>query len=72
MKTYSSQGKSGAEIHSIKCSKNNNILKVNKISNYYMKMRYTTNKYIYIVNLIEIHYKQLLIVMYIRYYLIIQ
>ena len=47
MKTYSSQGKSGAEIHSIKCNKNNNILKVNKISNYYMKMRDITKTYMF-------------------------
>ena len=46
MKTYSSQGKSGSVIHSIKCNQHNNVLKVNKISNYYMKMRDTTSKYI--------------------------
>jgi len=45
MKSYGSQGKSGAVIHSIKCKNNTNILKVNKTSNYYMKMRDITNNY---------------------------
>lgn len=48
MKTYSSQGRSKSVIHSIKCNKNNNILKVNKISNYYMKLRDITNKYMFL------------------------
>jgi len=47
MKTYSSQGKSGSVIHSIKCNQHNNVLKVNKISNYYMKLRDTTPNYIF-------------------------
>jgi hypothetical protein len=60
MKTYSSQGKSGAAIHSIICktplklkNKINNIdqkqiLKVVPLSNYYMKLRTETDNYIFI------------------------
>ena len=48
IKTYRSQGKSGAKIHSIKCMKNQLILKTIKLSNYYLKMRTQTNKYIFI------------------------
>ena len=48
MKTYSSQGKSGAVIHSIRCGKDTNILKILKMSNYYMKMRTETNSYVFI------------------------
>ena len=65
MKTYSSQGKSGASIHSILCKvplitnkKNkkdktdiNNeqqVLKVAPLSNYYLKLRKETEKYIFI------------------------
>jgi len=47
MKTYTSQGKSGAEIHAIKCNNNNTILKINKIKYYYMKMRDMTKKYMF-------------------------
>ena len=48
MKTYSSQGFSGATINSIKCLKEQNILKVNPLSEYYIKLRKETNKYIFI------------------------
>ena len=48
IKTYSSQGKSGAKIHSIKCMKKQEILKTIKLSNYYLNMRTQTNKYIFI------------------------
>ena len=45
---YSSQGKSGAAIYSIKCQKENNILKTILMSNYYMKMRTETKNYVFI------------------------
>lgn len=48
MKTYSSQGFSGASIHSVKCNQINNILKVVPLSNYYMKLRLQTEKYMFI------------------------
>ena len=56
MKTYSSQGKSGASIHSIQCitdksvdsEKEKQILKVVPLSNYYIKLRQETKKYIFL------------------------
>ena len=48
IRTYSSQGKSGAKIHSIKCMKNQEILKTVALSNYYINMRTQTNKYMFI------------------------
>jgi len=62
MKTYSSQGKSGASIHSIMCEVENtqvksnenrgtiekNVLKVLPLSNYYIKLREETKKYIFL------------------------
>jgi hypothetical protein len=48
MKTYSSQGFSGASIHSVKCNQIQNILKVVPLSNYYMKLRLQTEKYMFI------------------------
>jgi hypothetical protein len=50
--TFSKQGLSGAEIHSIMCNINGlqdkNILKVTKLSNYYIKYRLDTKKYHFI------------------------
>ena len=52
MKTYSSQGMSGASIHSILCKFNKNenkyILKVMPIDTYYIKLRVESKKYIFI------------------------
>jgi len=48
MKTYSSQGRSGASIHSLKCSNIQTILKVLSLDTYYMKMRGETKNYIFI------------------------
>jgi len=48
IKTYSSQGKSGAKIHSIRCKGKQEILKTIGISNYYIKMRTQTNNYMFI------------------------
>ena len=52
MKTYSSQGMSGASIHSILCkfnkSENKHILKVMPIDTYYIKLRVETKNYIFI------------------------
>ena len=48
MKIYSSQGKSGASIHSIRCNQIQNILKVIPISIYYMKIRAQTKNYMFI------------------------
>ena len=48
MKTYSSQGKSGANIYSIRCGKKNEVLKVVSLSEYYMKMRAETIKYFFL------------------------
>jgi hypothetical protein len=48
MKTYSSQGKSGASIHSLQCSKIQNILKVLALDTYYMKLRNETKYYKFI------------------------
>jgi hypothetical protein len=48
IKTYSSQGKSGAKIHSIKCMKTQEILKTVRLKNYYINMRTQTNKYMFI------------------------
>ena len=48
MKTYSSQDKNGASIHSLKCSNSQNILKVSALDTYYMKMRGETKNYIFI------------------------
>jgi hypothetical protein len=48
IRLYSSQGKSGAKIHSIKCMKNQEILKTVALSNYYINMRTQTNKYMFI------------------------
>jgi hypothetical protein len=48
MKTYSSQGFSGASIHSIRCNQMKNILKVVPLSTYYMKLRTQTKKYMFI------------------------
>ena len=48
MKTYSSQGFSGASIHSVKCNQIKNILKVVPLSNYYIKLRLQTEKYMFI------------------------
>jgi hypothetical protein len=48
MKTYSSQGRSGASIHSIKCATVQNVLKVLPLDIYYMKMRTETNNYIFL------------------------
>jgi len=60
MKTYSSQGKSGASIHSIQCitdispdistdkEMEKQILKVVPLSNYYIKLRQETKKYIFL------------------------
>ena len=48
IKTYGSQGKSGAKIHSIRCNKTQEILKTIELSNYYINMRTETNKYIFI------------------------
>ena len=45
---YSSQGKSGAAIYSIKCQKETNILKTMLMSNYYMKIRVETKNYVFI------------------------
>jgi hypothetical protein len=48
IKPYTSQGKSGAIIHSIRCGNQHNILKIIKMTTYYMKMRIETNRYIFI------------------------
>ena len=48
MKTYSSQDKNGASIHSLKCSNSQNILKVSALDTYYMKIRGETKNYIFI------------------------
>jgi hypothetical protein len=61
METYSSQGKSGASIHSIQCTTSNSnsnsdsnsgiekqILKVVPLTNYYIKLRQETKKYIFL------------------------
>jgi len=48
MKTYSSQGRSGASIHSLKCSNIQTILKVLALDSYYMKMRGETKNYMFI------------------------
>ena len=48
MKTYSSQGRSGASIHSLKCSNKQNVLKVLPLNEYYMKMRTETQNYMFI------------------------
>jgi len=48
IKTYSSQGKSGAKIHSIQCKQKQEILKTISLSNYYINMRTETNKYMFI------------------------
>ena len=48
MKTYSSQGRSGASIHSLKCSNVQTILKVLALDTYYMKMRGETKNYLFI------------------------
>jgi len=48
VKRYSSQGKSGASINSVECNGDRNILKVVPLSNYYIKKRDETKKYIFI------------------------
>lgn len=52
LKTFSKQGLSGSQIHSIMCKLNNsedkNILKVIKLSDYYIKYRLDTKKYHFI------------------------
>ena len=48
LKKYSSQGKSGASIYSIKCGKDKKILKTIVVPNYYMKLRLETKNYLYL------------------------
>jgi len=48
IKTYSSQGKSGAKIHSIMCNKRQEVLKTISLKTYYINMRAETNKYMFI------------------------
>jgi hypothetical protein len=48
IKRYSSQGKSGASINSIECNGVKDILKVVPLSNYYIKKRDETKKYIFL------------------------
>lgn len=48
VKRYSSQGRSGASINSIECNGVKNILKVVPLSNYYIKKRDETKKYIFL------------------------
>jgi hypothetical protein len=48
IKRYSSQGKSGASINSIECNGVRDILKVVPLSNYYIKKRDETKKYIFL------------------------
>lgn len=48
LKVYSKQGKSGASINSIECDGVKDILKVVPLSNYYIKKRDETKKYIFL------------------------
>lgn len=48
LKVYSKQGKSGASINSIECNGIKDILKVVPLSNYYIKKRDETKKYIFL------------------------
>jgi len=48
LKVYSKQGKSGASINSIECNGVKDILKVVPLSNYYIKKRDETKKYIFL------------------------
>jgi len=48
LKTYTSQGRSGASIHSLQCNNVTTILKVVKLENYYLKLRTQTNNYNFI------------------------
>jgi hypothetical protein len=48
MKTFSSQGKSSAVIHSITCGKEKQILKVVPLDSYYIKLRTQTKKYTFL------------------------
>ena len=48
IKTYMSQGKSGAKIHSIICNNKKEVLKTIILKNYYINMRAETNKYMFI------------------------